>query len=237
MTPVHVTLRIDGRYCIAFYFMTMLYASLHELVHHFAGFLACGAWGIKTFNYFTTACEGTTGAYMAALAGPVFTFAMMYVGWWFLARRDASILQRQMGFALIFAQLPLQRITCPLMRLNDEHYVAAHYFGDTPQTLWATFLAITAICAPPLVAAWRAIANRRRALWFLFYLVLFPYLVWGPVFGGLEYLLVHHQVLDGRWIGVAHLFWLNEVVTLFGHWFTGGWFHPRSPSGLSHGIA
>ena len=156
----------------------MLYASLHELVHHFFGFAVCGRFGTMTFNSFRTGCEGTFASRMTTLAGPVFTFAMMYVGWFLLARRASTSLQRQIGFAVVFAQLPLQRITGPLMRLNDEHSVAAHYFGDTTPTLWATFAAILAICLPPLVGAWRAIENRRRLAWFAFYLVLFPYLVW-----------------------------------------------------------
>ena len=59
----------------------MVYASLHELVHHFVGYLICGDWGYKSFNYFRTACEETNNnRLIATYAGPVFSFIMMYVG-------------------------------------------------------------------------------------------------------------------------------------------------------------
>lgn len=230
MKDGQIHIAVDWRYCIAFYFVVMLYASLHELMHHFAGFIACGAWGDKTFNSFTTACEGTFGSWMATFAGPAFSFAAMWVGWWLLARKRSTALHRQMGFAIVFAQLPLQRMTGPLLQLNDEYYAAGHFFGYTTGTMWATFAVICAFCVPPLIGAWRAIGNRRRAAWFLFYLVLFPYVLWGPIFGLLEYLLVSRDVLSGRTIGIANLFILNEIVTIVGHVATGSWLSNRPPN-------
>jgi hypothetical protein len=165
----------------------MLWASLHELAHHFAGFVACGAWGYKSFNYFETACEGSFGSWMATFVGPLFSFAAMWVGWWLLSRDRSSELHRQLGFAMIFAQLPFQRITGPLLGQNDEFYAASHFFGRNSATMWVTLVVICAFCIPPLVGAWRAIENKRRTAWFLFYFMLFPYLLFGPVFFGLEY--------------------------------------------------
>ena len=54
-----ITLRVTWKYCLAFYCIGMLYVSLHELAHHFAGYLICGEWGYKSFNYFSTACDTT----------------------------------------------------------------------------------------------------------------------------------------------------------------------------------
>lgn len=113
----------------------MLWASLHELAHHFAGFVACGAWGYKSFNYFETACEGSFGSWMATFVGPLFSFAAMWVGWWLLSRDRSSELHRQLGFAMIFAQLPFQRITGPLLGQNDEFYAASHFFGRNSATM------------------------------------------------------------------------------------------------------
>ena len=47
-----IKLKITWRYCLAFYCIIMLYVSLHELVHHFAGYLVCGAWGKKHSTIF-----------------------------------------------------------------------------------------------------------------------------------------------------------------------------------------
>lgn len=61
-------IKITWKYTIAFYCMVMLYVSLHELVHHFAGSAICGDWGYKTFNYFETACsEDEPKKYLANL--------------------------------------------------------------------------------------------------------------------------------------------------------------------------
>lgn len=218
-----ILIKVDWRYCIAFYFVVMFYASAHELVHHFFARAVCGSWGTKTFNSFHTTCEGTFGSYMSTLAGPIYTFACMYLGWWLLASARSTPFRRQLGFAIIFAQLPLQRITGPLLGFNDELYVTAHFFGNSAATRWLTFAAILSICLPPLVGAFRAIQNRWRFTWFLFYLCLFPALIWGPVFMGLEYLLLTHHVLNGQWIGIAHLFILNEIITVIGYYATRRW--------------
>lgn len=209
-----ITLRLTWRYCVALYCVTMLWASLHELAHHFAGYFACGAWGDKSFNSFSTACEGTTGSWMATYAGPAFSFVAMWIGWWLLVRGRSTVAQRHLGFATIFAQLPAQRLYGPLGRFNDEYYAASHMFGQTSTVMWVVFLIILGCTLPPLVGAWRSIANRQRLGWFLLYFLLLPYILFGPVFFVLEHLLVQRHILDGRTIGIANLFVLNEVITL-----------------------
>jgi len=223
-----ITLRLSWRYCVVLYALVMLYSSLHKFVHHVAGYVACGAWGVKTFNYFSTTCEGTLGAHMATFAGPVFTFGTMWVGWWFLQRAASTVFAQQLGFALIFAQLPLQRITGPIFKQNDEYYAAWHLFGVSEATRWITFAIICAICLPPLIAAWRSIANRRRTAWFLLYFTLLPYLLWGPVFALLEYLLTKRGVLAATVIGIPYLFILNEVATIALYYGTRRWLLPAA---------
>lgn len=214
-----IHLKITLRYCIAFYCIIMLYTSLHELVHHFVGYLVCGDWGYKTFNYFKTTCGDDPIKYVATYAGPLFTYLMMYVGLFFL-KPSSTAYQKHLGFALIFAQLPAQRMTGPLFRWNDEFYATAKLFGGTTFQQWLLTLILFAICIPPLIRAYRAIGNKRRLLWFLFYFLLFPYLLWGPFFGGLEYLMVNKGVLDQTVIGIGLLFIINEVVTIVLHLLT-----------------
>lgn len=220
-----VRLTVTVKYCIAFYCMTMLYASLHELVHHFAGYFICGDWGYKSFNYFSTACEGTRKSWYATYAGPLFSFAMMYVGMAFV-RPSSSAYRRQLGFAMIFAQLPLQRMVNPIFEMNDEYIATIRLYGDTAFNKWATVAVIWAVCLPPLIRAYRAIENRFRLLWFLFYLVLFPYLLWGPFFFVLEYLMVGKGVLSQTVIGIGMLFVINEIVTIALFFWTKKYFAP-----------
>ncbi len=230
-----VKLRVTWKYCVAFYCVIMLYVSLHELVHHFAGYAICGDWGYKTFNYFETACEDQLKSYYATYAGPLFSFLMMYVGA-YLVRAGSSDYRRHLGFAMIFAQLPLQRMVMPLFRMNDEFHASVHLFGDTPLTFWGTASVVWLVAVPPLVVAYRGIENRWKTAWFLFYLVLFPYLLWGPVFGLLEFLMVNRGVLDGTLIGIGGLFIVNEVVTIAAYLLVRRWIDPGLKIGASRRI-
>lgn len=205
-------LKINLKYCIAFYLLVMLYASLHELIHHFSAYFICGDWGYKSFNYFETACEGTSKSWYATYAGPLFSYFFMYVGMGYL--NSTSPHKKHLGFALIFAQLPLQRMLMPIFRSNDEYIATISLFGDTGLNYWLVIVVVWLISIPPLVAAYRSIGNTNKIIWFLWYLVLFPYLLWGPIFGLLEYLMVHQGFLDQQVIGIGLLFVINEVFTV-----------------------
>lgn len=223
-----IRIRITWKYGLAFYCMIMLYASLHELVHHFAGAAICGAWGYKTFNYFSTACESNRWAYLATYAGPIFSFIMMWVGAYGLRKKNATALSRQISFALIFAQLPFQRMFFPFLKTNDEFYASRMLFGDTPLVYWSVIIIIWLVCIPPLVTAYRSISNRHRLAWFLFYLLLFPVIIWVPIFLLLEYLLVNRHVLDQTFIGIAWLFLVNEIITIIGYILTKRYFNTET---------
>ncbi|MDX1940586.1 MAG: hypothetical protein SFU99_08540 [Saprospiraceae bacterium] len=220
-----ITLKITWRYCLAFYCIIMLYASLHELVHHFSAYFICGDWGYKSFNYFETACEGTPKSWYATYSGPLFTFIMMYIGA-YLLQKEASNYQKHLGFAMIFAQLPLQRMISPIFRMNDEYIATVSLFGNTDLNYWLVIIIIWLICLPPLIKAYRAIQNRYRWLWFAFYFILFPYIIWGPIFGTLEYLMVNKGFLDQTLIGIGLLFIINEIITIIAYYVTKKYINP-----------
>ncbi|GGI57992.1 hypothetical protein [Winogradskyella haliclonae] len=221
-----IKLKITWRYCLAFYCIIMLYVSLHELIHHLAGYLICGDWGIKTFNYFETACDNDKKSLAATYIGPIFTFMMMYFGMYLLKKRNSEY-KKHLGFAIIFAQLPFQRMISPFFRMNDEFYASSKLFGNTNIVYWSVIILIWLICLPPLIKAFQAIGNRNKILWFLFYLILFPYLLWGPIFGGLEYLMVEKKILSQSVIGIGLLFILNEIVTIVAYYFTKKYINPN----------
>ena len=220
-----IKLKITWKYCIAFYCIGMLYASLHELIHHFAGYVICGDWGIKTFNYFETACSDEPKSYIATYIGPIFTFIVMYVGAYFLNNKFSTF-KNHLGFAMIFAQIPLQRMISPFFRMNDEFYATSMLLGNTDAVYWSVIIVIWIICLPPLIKAFKAIENKYRILWFLFYLVLFPYLLVGPFFAGLEYLMVEKKILAQPVIGIGLLFIINEIITIIAYLFTKKYINP-----------
>ena len=151
---------------------------------------------------------------------------MMYVGMYFLKENNSNY-KKHLGFALIFAQLPLQRMLMPFFKMNDEYYATSNLLGHTSMVYWGVGLVIFMICLPPLVKAYKAIENKNRILWFLFYFVLFPYIIWGPIFGGLEYLMVEKKFLAQSFIGIGLLFIINEFITIIAYLLTKKYINPE----------
>ncbi len=221
-----IKLKLNWRYLLAFYCIIMLYSSLHELVHHFVGYLICGEWGTKSFNSFSMACNVGKVTYLATYAGPLFSFIMMYVGT-YLMKNHTSDYKKHLGFAMIFAQLPLQRMVMPMFGMNDELFASTYIFGNTYATYAVVTIVIWVICIPPLIVAYKSIANKYKTLWFLLYLILLPYIIWGPIFGLLEYLMVQKQILSRAVIGIGLLFIINEAVTIIGYFFVKKYINPN----------
>jgi hypothetical protein len=208
-------LRLTWQYLVAFAALTILCGTSHEFAHHFAGAAICGEFGVKTFNSFDLApgCDANPASFWATVAGPVFTFALMWWGTFLL--RSSEERRRQLGFALIFANFPVNRMGFVLFGWNDEQWVARHLFGSSQFAYWVTILLVWAACVPPLVAAYHAIENRRRPLWFAgFFLLPFVFVL---IFAGAfleNYLLLGRHILATRVIGVPYLIVFVELLSL-----------------------
>ena len=213
MYPVY--LRLSWQYLVAFAALTILCGTSHEFVHHFAGAAICGEFGYKTFNSFKLApgCAANPWRLWATVAGPLFTFALM---WWGMALlRGADEGRRRLGFALVFANFPVNRLLYVLLGANDEQWVARQLAGRSAVAFWLTVLLVWAVALPPLVAAARALQNRPRALWVAGFFVLpFAFVV---LFAGLfleSYLLLGRRVLAAPVLGVPYLIFLVEILSL-----------------------
>jgi len=126
-----------------------------------------------------------------------------------------SAAARQLGFALIFANFPINRIGFALIGWNDEQYVTNKIFGHTSLGFWLTNLAIWVLAVPPLVFAYRAIANRHRVLSFIGFFVL-PF-VFVFVFAGMfleQWVLLDCKFLATPVLGIPYLILLVEVLSL-----------------------
>lgn len=211
-----VKIELSPAYIIAFLALTILCGTSHEFVHHFVGAAFCGCFGYKTSNSFTLcpSCAGNRLAFIAATwAGPLFTCGLMWLGVYRLFQPSSA--SRQLGFPLIFANFPINRIGFALIGWNDEQYVTNKIFGHTTLGFWLTNLAIWLFAIPPLVFAYRAIANRHRVLWFVGFFVL-PF-VFVFVFAGMfleQWLLLDHKFLATPIIGIPYLILLVEILSI-----------------------
>jgi len=209
-------IKLSPPYVIAFLALTILCGTSHEFVHHFVGAASCGCFGYKTFNSFElcSSCAGNRLAFIAATwAGPLFTYGLMWLGVYRLSKPSTAA--RQLGFALIFANFPINRIGFALIGWNDEQYVTNKIFGHSPLGFWITNLAIWILAIPPLLFAYRAITNRHRVLWFIGFFVL-PF-VFVFVFAGMfleQWLLLDRKFLAMPIIGIPYLILLVEVLSI-----------------------
>lgn len=214
-------IKLTWKYIIAFLFLTILCGTSHEFVHHFTGALICGCFGYKTFNSFVLcdSCKDNPYGFWATVAGPAFTFLLMWIGLYRLRMPDEK--SKQLGFALIFANFPINRIFFALIHSNDEQWVAYQLYGDSELAFWITNILIWLCTFPPLFFAYKAIGNRFRILWFIGFFVL-PF-VFVFLFAGLfleEYLLLQQKILADTVIGIPYLILLVEVICFIGYFLT-----------------
>lgn len=152
-------------YAITFLLLLIVMMELHEMAHISVGRLLCGCWGPRDFNVWSL-CEGCQEKqslwWLATLMGPVFSFAMMWLGMIWLG---SSYPNRQaFGFSLIFANIPFGRITTAMMGGGDEMVVVRHFLKEDLSRMQLIMVGSTILLAlglPPIISVVRVMTNRR----------------------------------------------------------------------------
>lgn len=160
---------LNLRNSAAFAALLFVMHELHEIVHIVVGYILCGCWGERDFNVWSL-CEGCSEteplAFLSTLAGPVFTFAMIYIGYYLLSNRYRQQPgMRAFGFALIFANMPFARILTVGLGGGDEMQVLDSLWGSQASglTLWIIgFAAVVLVALPPLIRAWNVLRPKKR---------------------------------------------------------------------------
>lgn len=155
----------------------------HEFTHHLAGALVCGDVGRMSLNRFVLAGECMGRWPLSTAAGPALSYLMMWLGAWLVWRGRKP----WFGFALVVAYIPFLRLLTAAMGGGDEGVLMR--LVSPMHARWLAPLLVLALVMPPLLACYRALANRRRGWVFLgaFLLPLLPVL---PV-----------PFADGGWYG------------------------------------
>lgn len=177
---------------LAFIALNFFLGEAHELVHTGLGRVMCGCWGTRDFNVWglcDTCAHAPLRQLAATYAGPLFTFAVMWVGY-YLLKPGNSLVQHSVGFALVFANLPFARLLGGVfMGGNDEVYALRHFLPYYPA--WAAGGAIVLMATiPPLWRAYAVLQPRGRLWVFLAFLLLPVVLSFVVILVGLNSLLV-----------------------------------------------
>jgi hypothetical protein len=138
-----------------FLLLAFLCYQAHQLTRHLVGAVFCGGFGSMTFTVTITRqpCSLPT---IVALSGPILTYGLAYLG--ILLLRSPKY--RLFAYALIFASFSHLRFIQTLTGRGDELILAKQWFGITSRPIVA--LIVFLIGLPPIIAAFRAIANQRR---------------------------------------------------------------------------
>lgn len=215
----HLKMNLTLRNGIAFLALLFVMHEAHEIAHTSIGRLLCGCWGERDFNAWglcSNCAVSEDMGFIATLAGPLFTFIMMWWGASMLAP-TSSTARKSMGYALVFANMPFARIlTAVGIGGGDEVYTLKHFFENDTMAWILGSLGIIIICVYPLYKAY-IILSKKRLLWFLLFLLLPVFIDILIVLMGLNTLLEYGLLSDYWILGSPMLVtvWTILVVVLF----------------------
>src|SRR6266496_6505117 len=154
--PVHIA---------AFVLLAFLCYQAHQLTRHLVGATLCGGFGIMTFTV-TTTREPCSLPTLVTLSGPLLTYGLAWFGMFLLRSPKYALF----AYALIFASFAHLRFIQTLSGRGDELVLAHQWFAAPSRSIVAAIVFLIGV--PPVVAAFRAIANSRRMLVFICSLLL-----------------------------------------------------------------
>lgn len=211
-------LRLSFSYIITFLLLTIVMLELHEIVHITVGRLICGCWGHRDFNVWEL-CEGCGNAqslsWLATLAGPLFSFSMMWIGMGLL--NSVNLKKRALGFSLIFANIPFGRVSEAMKGAGDEMVVTRYLLKDdfsSTQMIVLCSIILLMFALPPIISAFNMITNKRRWLYLVLFLTLPLIFLLMYVLTGLNSLL-NSGFLSAYWImGTPLLITLHTLLAI-----------------------
>ncbi len=162
-------IKITFKFVIAFLALTFVMSELHEIIHTSVGRLICGCWGVRDFNTWgiCESCQNNDLAWLSTLAGPVFTFIMIWIGSTYLKIKNSNH-QKSFGIVLLFANLPFARILNPILTCGDEVSLVHQWIDNLNIASLITLILILLITGFPLFKAYKTIQNKPLGYFLLF---------------------------------------------------------------------
>ena len=206
---------LNWRFCLALLAAIFVFGELHELAHLTVAYLVCGAPGHQTdFNLWTLceSCNTNPHAYVATLAGPVFSYVLMWTGFFLLRSKNSE--KWQTGAVLVLSNIPFARIFTAAIGGGDETTVLRTLFVDQNVLLLKIigFLIVFALAFPPLLMIWRRMTREHRFLR-VFAVAALPL----PIMMMYEFKLLGRVLQSGflseaHFLGVADFVYLHTVI-------------------------
>jgi hypothetical protein len=144
--PIHITL---------FLLLALLCYQGHQLTRHIVGAALCGGFGTTTFTV-TITHQLCWLPIVVFLSGPVFTYALAYIGMALLQSPRRALF----AYALIFASFAHLRWIQTLTGRGDELVLAGLWSAAPSRVIVVATVFLMGI--PPIWTAFHAIADPRR---------------------------------------------------------------------------
>jgi len=189
-----VNIPITLKYMMLFLLLTFLCYEAHELFHHLIGGVLCGGFGTMTFTTFEARPQCVSDI-AVTLSGPLLSFVIAWLGAYWLKQGKHTLF----AYTLIFGSYAHLRFPLPLMGSGDEWLVARTSLKEPNPYLVAGILFLLSL--PPLVIAYRTIANHWRLTVFITSFIL-PFVI-----------LFSINFLDGL-ISESTAMWIGIPITL-----------------------
>jgi len=142
-----------------------------------------------------------------ALSGPALTYGLAWFGMLLLRSPKYKLF----AYALIFASFSHLRFIQTLTGRGDELILAQQWFGITSRAAVAVIVFLIGL--PPIIAAFRAIANRRRVLVFIFSWLLPLPLLFVMLFGNQFLFGANGDEIRGAAIlGIALIVFVTDLI-------------------------
>lgn len=200
-------LTITAKYVLAFLALNMIAGELHEQVHINTGYWICGGYGPRDFNVWqTSANSNSQWAFLATLAGPLFSCTLMWIGAvWFVKSKNQ--IKKGIGISVLFANLPFARIFTALTGGGDEKIVVQYLLGSTNfLTKLIAAIVVLLVCVPPVIMVFKKIDRTHR--WW----IVSGFLVLPLIFGMLYQRMLWNRLLQNGYGASVHILGTPDII-------------------------
>ncbi|HKG54802.1 MAG TPA: hypothetical protein VKB04_11140 [Anaerolineales bacterium] len=192
-------------YIPLFLLLAFLCYQAHQLTRHLVGAVLCGGFGTMTFTIAITK-QPCLFPVLVTLSGPLLTYGLAWFGM-FLLR---SPKYRLFAYALIFASFAHLRFIQTLTGRGDELILSEGWFGISSRVVVAVIVFLIGL--PPVIAAFRAIANRRRTLVFICSWLLPLPLLFAMLFVNQFLFGANGDQIRGSLLGIAFIVFITDLI-------------------------
>lgn len=207
-----VTLRMKVKipshpiYISIFLLLAFLCYQAHQLARHLIGAALCGGFGTMTFTV-TITREPCTIPALVTLSGPALTYGLAWLGMFLLRSPKYKLF----AYTLIFGSFAHLRFIQTLTGRGDELILAEQWFGISNHAIVA--LIVFLIGLPPIIAAFRVIANRRHLLVFICSWLLPLPLLFAMLFGN-QFLFGSsgNEIQGGSLLGISLIVFITDLI-------------------------